>query len=182
MARSYHGEDRASKMSTFIPDPMVTDRGGNGEPPWLRLARELLSAEGMSVEDPGSVSPAVSRVTDRLHEILHPLVGAGGYRTILGRAVMVVCRSFPDLARIRLPSDEGSWREALTEGVRELPEASRRKVAHALVGEFLGFLVRLVGWSLTLSLLRGPWPGPVSSHDPTWGRGTGPLNRTVGGD
>ncbi len=180
--RSYHGDEPAWKMSTLIPDPMLTDRRGNGEPSCLRLAGEILSAEDMSVGDPGSASPAVSRVMDRLHDTLHPLVGAGGYRTILGRSVMVVCRNFPDLGRIRLPSDDGSWREPLAVGILELPEASRTKVAHALVEEFLGFLVRLVGWPLTLSLLRRSWPGPVSSHDPTWGRGAGPLNRTVGGE
>jgi len=180
--RSYHGEDPASKMSTLIPDPMVTDRGGNGEPPWLRLAGELLSAEGMSAEDPRSVSPAVSRVMDRLHEALQPLVGNGGYRAILGRALMAASRDFPDLARVPPPPAGGSWREGLAEAIRDLPQARRGKVAHLLVGEFLGFLVRLVGWSLTLSLLRGPWPGAVSGHDPTWGRSTGPLNRTVGGD
>jgi len=130
----------------------------DGEAPQIRLAAEILAAEGVSPGDRASILAAASSVILRLHGSLRPLIGAGGFEAILVRAYMTTCGQWPEFNRARLrPSSEG-WAEALDKALHQLGDDVVEEGSHAYVAGFLAALARVLGWPLTRILVRDLWP------------------------
>lgn len=143
--------------------------------PRLRLAQELMAEEGASPGDASTSISACASVLAKLYRSLLPLVGNGGYETVLVRAVVLATRLHPPLGDISIPRSGPPSAEALAEELVDQDGTLVCEGAEHLVSEFLGFLGRLVGWSLSLVILRETWPEVVARFDSTELEATSPT-------
>ncbi|HKK92941.1 MAG TPA: hypothetical protein VJ925_05880 [Longimicrobiales bacterium] len=130
------------------------------------LARDLLSAEGYTRDSVESVSDAGAAVLSRLFERLRPVIGAGGFEILLGRAAIVGARVHSELGNLPIPEVGPPSVEELGRVFEDPDGASGLEIATRLLADLLAFLGRLVGWGLTLVLLREVWPDVIASRDP----------------
>lgn len=135
-----------------MADPM------NSTPPVVQFVQGLLAREQASaVPAPGGgFAPGVA-ACEKLRQPLTQLIGAGGFASLLSRALALAKRQSPVLAPLRVQADG-----ALT-GFGEVPHDAAsadaaREGAVALVAEFLGLLITFIGQPLTLTLVRQAWP------------------------
>jgi hypothetical protein len=129
----------------------------NQAAPELRsLARELVVYETPEGMTPGAKAPAGFHVTEKLRPHLANLMGKGGFRALLARA-------------LALASAEVSWLngvKANAEGALDGLEALRSQIDPAefldgevvILAQLLGLLVSLIGADLTTRLIKEIWP------------------------
>ncbi len=131
----------------------------------LGFARELMDAEALSLGGDASRIEAGQSVLSRLYEILRPVVGAGGYETILLRALVIAARNESRLGGIDLPKAGAPSVQELTAALGRDSGRSAVEAVESIIAEFMSFLARLVGWPLTMVFLREAWPAVVATHD-----------------
>ena len=126
-------------------------------PPTPKEFAQLLLAYEASLSKPAGakVSPA-GCVFEKMRGPLGKLMGVGGFRSLLLRALTLASADIPSLRSLQIQAD-GSL-----SGLEELePQFDARMVAEgeaALVAELLGLLVIFIGPALTQRLLRDIWP------------------------
>jgi hypothetical protein len=135
------------------------------------LAARLIIYEAKVNKSSEPNSPAVFYVFERLRPHLATLMGQGGFRAVLSRALAVASTEVPWLAVLQVDA------QGALEGW-DKPEAQlKAKVLTAggviLVGHLLGLLVAFIGDNLTLRLVRDVWP-TVSLEDLNFTQGDHP--------
>ncbi len=137
--------------------------------PHLRkFARSLVAYEASGNGAGENRTPAAFHASDRLRPHLAMLMGNGGFRALLSRALALASGEVKWLRAMRVTAD-GSL-----EGLEELyatiapDEFSEGRVV--LLAELLGLLVAFIGESLTLRLVREIWP-KVPLEDLDFGNG-----------
>ncbi len=120
------------------------------------IARQLLAYEVASTKTPDAENSAAFRVCEQLRGPLGKIMGGGGFRSVLSRALALACADVPWLCAIQI------WTDGSLHGLDEL-EAKLEPAAVAegevvLVGYLLGVLVTFIGPALTLELLHDIWP------------------------
>lgn len=132
--------------------------------PAMRLARDILTAEGMDPESSGSASEACVLALQRLYDKLRPMVGNGGFESLLGRAMVLTVRRHADLDALPVPRaglpPHGELERALLNA-----DGDSSGPAEQLLGEFLAFAGYLLGWGLLLVILRDLWPEAPTGYD-----------------
>ncbi len=125
-------------------------------PPLKELARRLLIYEAATGTRAGSGESAVFRVCEKLRGSLGQLLGAGGFRTLLARALTLAGVEVPWLRELQIKADgslEGLGELEAKLALRPLVEGEA-----ALVAQLLGLLVIFIGPTFTLQLLHDIWP------------------------
>ena len=153
----------------------MTDR-----PPSERLAHQLLVAEGMRPQEAATAARACSEILEKLHGKLRPIVGNGGFETILGRAVILAARRHPSIAEVSVPRTGPPPVADLERIAADAPDRSV-ETFRSLLDELLSFGGRLIGWGFLLPLLRDLWPEATSGHDATTLREGSPRKNTHSG-
>lgn len=120
------------------------------------LAARLIALETQARKPSEPNCPAVFYVCEKLRPHLATLMGQGGFRAVLSRALAVATPETPWLGALDVDINGvlGGWQkpepplkpETLTEG------------GVLLVAHLLGLLVAFIGDSLTLRLVRDVWP------------------------
>ncbi len=120
------------------------------------FARRLLAYEAASGKPADAKDSGVFRVCEKLREPLGKLLGVGGFRSLLSRALALAGAEVPWLRALHIKAD-GSL-----EGPDELEaKLDSRAVAEgevALAAQLLGLLVTFIGPALTQRLLQDIWP------------------------
>lgn len=129
------------------------------------LAFDLLSAESEGLEEKGSHGALCFVILSHLHEVLAPIAGDGGFRALLGGAIVRTARTHPELCELDVPERGPPSQASLEKALEDLPPDARRRASAAILGEVLSGLARLVGWGFILDLLRAPWPNVVSRYE-----------------
>lgn len=134
-------------------------------PAQLERARRLLAHEGAADRVDGPVTTAASRVYDKLHAQMAPLVGAGGIHMLFMRSAALAQGEFARIAE--LSTLEGSTQ--LGEYLHAQKRAVTTESAVALFGNFFTLITSLIGERLTAQVLRGAWPAfeeaaPMEKH------------------
>jgi hypothetical protein len=120
------------------------------------IAKHLIDYEMQRKKSPQERLSVIFPVTDKLRPLLATLMGNGGFRALLSRA-------------LALAGAEVFWLHALhvnADGILEGVEASHARVDPAeflegkvvLLAQLLELLVAFIGMSLTLRLLSEVWP------------------------
>lgn len=121
-----------------------------------RLARQLLAYELESGKSADAKNSAAFHVCVKLRVSLGKLMGMGGFRSLLSRALSLARAEVPWLQDLEI-SKEGAL-----EGVDELESRLGAKAVAegevALVAELLGLLITFIGPDLTKRLLHESWP------------------------
>lgn len=123
------------------------------------LATDILEEEGFGEDAPD----ALATVLGALDDLLRPMIGAGGFGAILGRATVVAAEAHPELGRLPLSGDRVPSTDNLADLLGPLEDAAEACVA--LLAELVTFMGRLIGWRLTLVLLTETWPDVISGYE-----------------
>jgi hypothetical protein len=127
--------------------------------PQLReLARRLFAREAKKSRSPVALAEALDESCRRLHARLDPLIGAGGFRALLARALHLAAKEFPWLDAVRVDEHPACTLKGLREAVKGL-EASQVKEAFALVlANVIWLLVSFIGEDIAFGLVKEVWP------------------------
>jgi hypothetical protein len=137
-------------------------------PQMRTIAQLLIQYETPKKDASGTAEAATVAVTERLRPHLATLMGNGGYRALLARA-------------LKLASAEVSWLRAVevnADGVIEGFEPLRARLTPAdfhegrvvLLAQLLGLLVAFIGPALTSRLMGEAWP-QLAADNPDFGDG-----------
>jgi hypothetical protein len=132
------------------------------------IARRLIAHETLKHDPFGTTHPASFQVTERLRPHLATLMGNGGFRALLARALVLASEEVPWLRDIQV-SGEGSL-QGLTTPHPRLKPAEIREGQIVLLAQLLGLLVAFIGPGLTLGLLGEIWP-ELAGDDADFGNG-----------
>jgi hypothetical protein len=129
----------------------------NSATPKLKgFARRLLAYEAASGEPADAKDSAAFRVCEQLRGPLGKLMGVGGFRALLSRALALAGAEVPWLRALHIKAD-GSL-----DGLEELEaKLDSRAVAEGevvLAAQLLGLLLTFIGPALTLRMLHDIWP------------------------
>jgi hypothetical protein len=128
--------------------------------PQLRdLARRLFAREAKKSRAPAALAEAMEVTCRRLHARLDPLIGAGGFRALLARALHLATKEFPWLAAVSVEEHPACELKGSREAARGL-EASQVNEGFALVlANVVWLLVTFIGHDIAFGLVQEVWPG-----------------------
>jgi hypothetical protein len=137
-------------------------------PQMRRLAKSLMAYETPASGHSEAKTAAAFPVIDRLHSHLAALMGIGGFRALLSRAVALIIVEVPWMRTVTVKTDgtlEGL--EALHE---QLQPGELREGKGVLLAQLLGLLVTFIGPGLTSRLVGEIWP-QIPPDDLDFGNG-----------
>jgi hypothetical protein len=120
------------------------------------IALRLISYETLSSDSSETPNTALFRVTDRLRPHLAMLMGNGGFRALLVRALVLAGAEVSWLRAVQVNAD--GTLEGLATPHARLKPAEFREGRVVLLAQLLGLLVAFIGPSLTLRLVCEIWP------------------------
>jgi hypothetical protein len=125
-------------------------------PEMRELARQLIGFESRGAKSSEPARPAAALVCEKLRPILATLIGNGGFRGLLSRAVALASAEVPWLNGVHVMSD------GVLEGLDPLSkQIEPRKFADGsivLVAQLLGLLNAFIGETLTVRFVQEAWP------------------------
>ena len=127
------------------------------------IARHLILVEGKREQDASSEYP----VTDRMRPQLMRLMGNGGVRALLSRALVLATLETPWLSNASVNSD-GDLEGLQGIGTEMDPEVFLEGRV-ILLAQLLGLLVTFIGPTLTSGLVHEIWPH-IAPEDRDFGR------------
>ncbi len=120
------------------------------------VALRLLGAEAVAGKPADAQKTAAFRVCEKLRGPLGKLMGIGGFRSLLSRALVLACGEFPWLSALQIQVD-GSL-EGLSHLEPTLDARAKAEGEVVLVAQLLALLVTFIGPVLTQRFLHGIWP------------------------
>jgi len=126
------------------------------------FARRVLACEPPGREPSEAKPPEAFQVFDKLRPHLATLMGNGGFRALLSRALALAKAEVSWLSAVHVKAD-GSL-EGLKELRGQLDSAEFFEGSVVLLAQLLGLLVAFIGENLTVLLVREVWP-EVSLND-----------------
>jgi hypothetical protein len=120
------------------------------------IAQLLIKYEGPG-DDPAAIAnPANFQVAERLRPQLSMLMGKGGFRALLARALVLARAEVSWLRAVQVNAD--GILEGLETPRTRLTPAQFREGRIVLLAQLLGLLVAFIGPGLTSRLLGEIWP------------------------
>jgi hypothetical protein len=127
------------------------------------LAKDLMAYEISEKESSQAKSPAVFPVTEKLRPHLANLMGIGGFRALLSRALVLAAAEVSWLSTVHVKAD--GTLEGLEEPHSRLNPAEFFDGRVVILAQLLGLLVAFIGPNLTSRLVGEIWP---EFHSKTW--------------
>jgi len=129
----------------------------NGASPQIRnIAQRLIEYEAQGKAVSETTGSATFEVTDRLRPLLATLMGRGGFRALLARALAMASAEVSWLREVRVGAD--GTLEGLATLHASLKPAEFREGRVVLLAHLLGLLVAFIGPALTMRLMSEIWP------------------------
>ena len=115
-----------------------------------------MDSEARSKTSPATQPAAAFPIADRLRPQLTMLMGQGGFRALLSRALALATTEVSWMGAVQVNADgDLEWLEALGSQLNAAEFLEGRVV---LLAQLLGLLVALIGPGLTSSLVGEIWP------------------------
>ena len=121
-------------------------------PEMREFAGRLIAYERRAQKSAPGALPAAFQVCEKLRPHLATLMGGGGVRAVLGRALALTAVERSDMKSVRIEAD-GSLANGSEADGDALDESGA-----VLVAELLGLLIAFIGERLILQMLREVWP------------------------
>jgi hypothetical protein len=129
----------------------------NRATPRLRdVAKRLILAEAARTKSPAKDVTDAFPVTDKLRPQLATLMGHGGVRALIGRALVLAMQEVSWLRALHVNADGDL--EGLAALGAQLDPADYLEGRMVLLAQLLGLLVAFIGPGLTLRLVSEIWP------------------------
>jgi len=125
-------------------------------PKLKECARRLLDLETPSGEGRGANNSPAFRVCEKLRSPLGKMLGAGGFHSLLARALALAAAEIPWLREMPIMADGTLQGLDLLEVKLDARLVAEGEVI--LVAQLLGLLVTFIGPALTLRFLHDVWP------------------------
>lgn len=125
-------------------------------PQLWNVAKRLIADEARENKSSEIKTPEAFYAGEKLRPHLMALMGGGGFRALLSRALALTCAKVPKLRAVHVKTDgslEG-WEELCT----QLSPAELFDGRVALLAQLLGLLAAFIGEDLTSRLVRDIWP------------------------
>ncbi|MEO6875250.1 MAG: hypothetical protein ABI222_10565 [Opitutaceae bacterium] len=124
------------------------------------LVQRLIQKEAALHPAARSEGRAALDVCEKLRAPLSTFTGVGGFRSLLGRALVLAKAEVPWLEGLQVKPDGSLQLTAEQTAQLDTPEAARSGTE--LVAQILGLLTTFIGEPLTLRLIEDVWPKPVA--------------------
>ncbi len=119
------------------------------------LAKQLKALRRREIRLERRTIPRVSAI-DKLRPHLSMLMGRGGFRALLARALVLATAEVPWLTAVRVVTDGELEGLAVAQTSFDAADFSEGEVV--LLAQLLGLLVAFIGPALTLRLINQLWP------------------------
>jgi hypothetical protein len=127
--------------------------------PQLReLARRLLAHVPKKSRSPAALAEAMEGLCRLLHARLDPLIGAGGYRALLARALHLAQKEFPWLDAVRVRELPACDFQDLRGAVKGQDAATVREAFALVLANIIWLLVTFIGEDIAFGLVEEVWP------------------------
>jgi hypothetical protein len=127
--------------------------------PQLRdLAGRAFAREAKQSRSPAALAGVMEASCRRLHARLDPLIGAGGFRALLARALHLAAKEFPFLDAVRVEEHPACGLKGLREAVKGLDAQSVGDAFALVLANIIWLLVTFIGEDIALGLVREVWP------------------------
>jgi hypothetical protein len=131
--------------------------GMNRATPRMRdVARRMILAEAARTRSPATDVTDAFPVKDKLRPQLATLMGEGGTRALIARALALAIEEVPWLRAVHVNANGGL--EGLPAQATQLDPADYLEGRVVLLAQLLGLLVAFIGPGLTLRLVSEIWP------------------------
>lgn len=138
-----------------MPEARSANSMSKVSPQMRRFAQRLIASETPRSKSAGGAKQATFPVMDELRPQLVNLMGIGGFRGLLARAIVLGSEEIRWLRAVHVK------RDGALEGFEEHAPLAPGQFAEGkivLLAELLGTLVALIGIRLTLRLVLDTWP------------------------
>src|SRR5215207_9622306 len=123
--------------------------------PQLReLSRRLFAREAKRSRGPGALAEAMEVSCRRLHARLDPLIGAGGFRALLARALHLATKEFPWLDAVRVEEHPACELKGLREAMKGTDSSSAGDAFTLVLANVIWLLVTFIGEDIAFGLVR----------------------------
>jgi hypothetical protein len=123
------------------------------------LAQRLLVHEANKSPNPAKLAEALEVCCQRLHKRLDPLVGAGGFRALLERALFLAKKEHPWLEGVEIQAYPGCELKALNEAMTGRQSTEIRETLTIILANVIWLLVTFIGEDIVYGLIEEAWPG-----------------------
>ena len=129
---------------------------GRVSPQMRSFAKRLIALEANGEKSAKATKRDMFGVCEKLRPQLVPLMGTGGFRALLSRALALAGAEVPWLRAVQVKGDGVVER---LEGLPKQPDLDAMLEGKVvLLAHLLGLLVAFIGENLTLRLVREVWP------------------------
>lgn len=125
-------------------------------PQMRSIARQLIAFEAPVNASAEAGSPSAFRIIDKLRPHFSQLMGRGGFKALLARALVLAAAEVSWLATVQV--DANGELEGLAVAQATVVGGNDAEGEVALVSQLLGLLVAFIGPALTLRLINQLWP------------------------
>jgi hypothetical protein len=123
------------------------------------LAQRLLAHEAKKSPSPAKLAEALEVCCQRLHKRLDSLVGAGGFRALLDRALFLAKKEHPWLEGVEIQAYPGCELKALNEAMAGRQPGEIRETLTIILANVIWLLVTFIGEDIVYGLIEEAWPG-----------------------
>jgi hypothetical protein len=128
--------------------------------PQLReLSRRLFAGGAKKSRSPAALAEALEEFCRHLHGRLDPLIGAGGFRALLARALYLAKKEFPWLDAVEVEEHPACDLKGLREALEGRGAAPVGEAFALVLANVIWLLVTFIGEDIALGLVREVWPG-----------------------
>ena len=131
------------------------------------LAQRLLVYEAKNSPSPAKLAEALESCCQRLHKRLDPLVGVGGFRALLDRALYLAKIERPWLKEVEIHDYPGCELKALNEAMTGRQSTEISETLTIILANVIWLLVTFIGEDIVYGLIEEAWPdtkiGPIAS-------------------
>ena len=130
------------------------------------LAQRLLVHEAKNSPNPAKLAEALEVYCQHLHKRLDPLVGAGGFRALLDRALFLAKKEHPWLEGVEIQAYPGCGLKALNEAMAGRQPGEIRETLTIILANVIWLLVTFIGEDIVYGLIEEAWPGTKIAPPP----------------
>jgi hypothetical protein len=127
--------------------------------PQLReLARRQFARDTKRSRSPAAPIEAMEKSCERLHARLDPLIGAGGFRALLARALHLAQKEYPWLDAVRIEEHPACGLKGLREAVKGQQASSVSEAFALVLANVIWLLIKFIGEDIAFGLVQEVWP------------------------
>src|SRR5215217_2722185 len=121
-------------------------------------ACRLLAHEARKSPSPAKFAQALETCCQRLHKALDPLIGAGGFRALLDRALYLTKKEHSWLNGVGIEDYPGCELKTLREAMNGEKPAEVNEAFTVILANVIWLLVTFIGEDIALGLIEEAWP------------------------